>query len=53
MSVINALGRPKVLSDQQITQVIDHLKEDKTIAAIARYFNVTRQIIMLIRNKMD
>lgn len=44
------LGRPKVLLESQRQEVIDQLKEGKTVAAIARNFNTSRQTIMRIRN---
>ena len=44
------LGRPNVLSESQIDQVIQQLKACKAVAAIAREFNVSRQTIMRIRD---
>jgi putative DNA-invertase from lambdoid prophage Rac len=44
------LGRPKVLSEQQKAQAIQQLQEGKTVAAIARNFNISRQTIMRIRD---
>lgn len=44
------LGRPKVLSDSQRQEVINQLEEGKTVAAIAKNFNTSRQTIMRIRN---
>jgi putative DNA-invertase from lambdoid prophage Rac len=44
------LGRPKVLSDLQKSQVIQQLQEGKNIATIARGFNTSRQTIMRVRN---
>ena len=44
------LGRPKVLSELQIKQVLHQLEEGKTIAAIARHLTVSRQTIMRVRN---
>ena len=46
------LGRPKVLSELQIKHVLHQLKEGKTIAAIARHLNVSRQTIMRIRDNI-
>jgi putative DNA-invertase from lambdoid prophage Rac len=43
------LGRPKVLSELQTTQVLQQLEEGRAIAAIARHFNISRQTIMRIR----
>jgi putative DNA-invertase from lambdoid prophage Rac len=47
------LGRPKVLSDLQKSQVIQQLREGKNITAIARGFNTSRQTIMRVRNTTD
>jgi putative DNA-invertase from lambdoid prophage Rac len=44
------LGRPKILSESQREQVIQEVQEGKTIAAIARNFNISRQTIMRIRD---
>lgn len=44
------LGRPKVLSELQRNQVIQHLQEGKAIASIARDFNTSRQTIMRVRD---
>jgi putative DNA-invertase from lambdoid prophage Rac len=44
------LGRPQVLSKLQRKQILQDLQEGKTIAAIARNFNVSRQTIMRIRD---
>ena len=44
------LGRPKVLLESQRQKVINQLEEGKTVAAIARNFNTSRQTIMRIRN---
>jgi len=44
------LGRPQILSELQRKQVIQELQEGKTIAAIARNFNISRQTIMRIRD---
>ena len=46
------LGRPNVLSESQIVQVIQQLKSCKAVAAIAREFNVSRQTIMRIRDAL-
>jgi putative DNA-invertase from lambdoid prophage Rac len=45
-----SLGRPQVLLESQKKQVVEQLKEGKTITAIARYFTVSRQTIMRIRD---
>ena len=47
------LGRPQILSVSQKQKVIRQLEEGKTIAAIARNFNTSRQTIMRIRNTMN
>jgi putative DNA-invertase from lambdoid prophage Rac len=47
------LGRPKVLSELQSKQVLQQLQEGKSIAAIARNFNTSRQTIMRIRNNLN
>ena len=44
------LGRPKVFLESQGQEVINQLEEGKTVAAIARNFNTSRQTIMRIRN---
>lgn len=44
------LGRPKILSELQAKQTVQQLQEGKTIAAIARHFNTSRQTIMRIRD---
>jgi len=44
------LGRPKILSELQTKQAIQQLQQGKTIAAIARSFNISRQTIMRIRD---
>ena len=44
------LGRPKVFLESQRQEVINQLEEGKTVAAIARNFNTSRQTIMRIRN---
>ena len=44
------LGRPKVFLGSQRQEVINQLEEGKTVAAIARNFNTSRQTIMRIRN---
>ena len=47
------LGRPQILSVSQKQHVLQQLQEGKTIAAIARNFNTSRQTIMRIRNTMN
>jgi len=47
------LGRPKILSESQTKQVIHQLQEAKTISAIARGFNISRQTIMRIRDTVN
>ncbi|AIK95650.1 recombinase family protein [Candidatus Odyssella acanthamoebae] len=47
------LGRPKILSELQTKQTIQQLQEGKTIAAIARNFNTSRQTIMRIRDTIN
>jgi putative DNA-invertase from lambdoid prophage Rac len=44
------LGRPKILSGLQRKQVIQQLEEGKSISAIAKNFNASRQTIMRIRD---
>ena len=48
-----ALGRPQILLGSQRQHVLQQLQEGKTIAAIARNFNTSRQTIMRIRNTMN
>jgi len=47
------LGRPKVLSNSQIEEVLQQLAEGKAIAAIARHFNTSRQTIMRVRGTIN
>ena len=47
------LGRPQIFLGSQKQHVIQQLEEGKTIAAIARNFNTSRQTIMRIRNTMN
>ncbi|WP_032113566.1 recombinase family protein [Candidatus Paracaedibacter symbiosus] len=47
------LGRPKILSELQTKQAIQQLQEGKSIAAIARNFNTSRQTIMRIRDAIN
>jgi putative DNA-invertase from lambdoid prophage Rac len=44
------LGRPQILSESKRKQVIQELQEGRTISAIARNFNTSRQTIMRIRD---
>lgn len=44
------LGRPQVLSPLQRKQILEELQTGKTIAGLARSFNVSRQTIMRIRD---
>lgn len=48
-----ALGRPQILLGSQRQHVLQQLEEGKTIAAIARNFNTSRQTIMRIKNTMN
>lgn len=45
------LGRPPALSSEQQKLVHQQLNSGKTISAIARQFNTSRQTIMRIRDK--
>ncbi|WP_232223286.1 recombinase family protein [Candidatus Odyssella acanthamoebae] len=47
------LGRPKIFSELQTKQAIQQLREGKTIAAIARNFNTSRQTIIRIRDTIN
>jgi putative DNA-invertase from lambdoid prophage Rac len=47
------LGRPQILLGSQRQRVIGQLEDGKTIAAIARNFNTSRQTIMRIRNTIN
>jgi putative DNA-invertase from lambdoid prophage Rac len=47
------LGRPKILSEPQTKKVMEQLQEGKSIAAIARNFNTSRQTIMRIRDTIN
>jgi putative DNA-invertase from lambdoid prophage Rac len=47
------LGRPQILLGSQREHVLQQLQEGKTIAAIARNFNTSRQTIMRIKNTMN
>lgn len=44
------LGRPQVLSPLQRKQILEELQIGKTIAGVARSFNVSRQTIMRVRD---
>jgi len=48
-----ALGRPQILLNSQRQQVIEQLQLGKTISAIARNFNTSRQTIMRVRNTIS
>jgi putative DNA-invertase from lambdoid prophage Rac len=43
------IGRPRALSQMQVTQVLKQLQDGNTIASIARQFNTNRQTIMRTR----
>jgi len=43
------LGRPQVLSETQKKQVVEQLKEKRTVSSVARDLNVSRQTIIRIR----
>ena len=47
------LGRPQILLGPQREHVLQQLQEGKTIAAIARNSNTSRQTIMRIRNAIN
>ena len=47
-----ALGRSNLLSSSQQQQVLEQIQQGKTISAIAKYFNISRQSIIRIRNKV-
>lgn len=47
------LGRPQILTESQRKQAIQLLQEGKTISAIARNFNASRQTIMRIRDTIN
>lgn len=47
------LGRPKIFSETQTKQAIQQLQEGKTISAIPRNFNTSRQTIMRIRDSLN
>lgn len=47
------LGRPKLLTEAQTKEVLQHLQEGQTIAATARAFNTSRQTIMRIRDTIN
>ena len=44
------LGRPKLLAEPQKQKVIEQLQEGKAVAVIAKYFKISRQTIMRIRD---
>lgn len=44
-----SLGRPQILLESQKKQVMEQLQQGKTITAVAKYFTVSRQTIMRIR----
>ena len=47
------LGRPQMLSTLQRKQILEELHTGKTIAGIARSFNVSRQTIMRVRDTIN
>lgn len=47
------LGRPKILSETMRKQVIGQLQDGKAVAAIARNFNISRQTIMRVRDRIN
>jgi putative DNA-invertase from lambdoid prophage Rac len=47
------LGRPQMLSTLQRKQILEELHIRKTIAGIARSFNVSRQTIMRVRDTIN
>lgn len=44
-----SLGRPQILLESQKKQVMEQLQQGKTITTIAKYFTVSRQTIMRVR----
>jgi len=44
-----AMGRPSALSDKQRAEVLKHLSEGVSVAAIAKQYGTSRQTIMRIR----
>ncbi|HCU06556.1 MAG TPA: resolvase [Holosporales bacterium] len=46
------LGRPKVLSEEKIYQALRQIEQGKSVASIARHFNISRQTIMRIRDNV-
>ena len=44
------LGRPKVLSEEQCSEALNKINDGNSVASIARYFNISRQTIMRIRD---
>ena len=47
------LRRPKILSELQIQEAITQLQERHSISAVARYFGISRQTIMRLRNSIN
>lgn len=45
-----SLGRPQILLESQKKQVMEQLQQGKTITAVAKYFTVSRQTIMRVRD---
>ncbi len=45
------LGRPPALSEEDRQSVLDQLADGKSVAALARAFDVSRQTIMRVRNQ--
>lgn len=46
------LGRPKVLSEEQCSEVLSQIEDGNSVASIARHFNISRQTIMRIRDSV-
>lgn len=46
-------GRPPALNDEQKRAVLLRIKEEKSISAIAREFNTTRQTVLRVKAAID
>lgn len=44
------LGRPRSLTEHQVTKVAEQLRDGASVAALARSFNTSRQTIMRVRD---
>lgn len=48
-----AMGRPSALSEEQRREVLQHLADGTSVAAIAKRYSTSRQTIMRVRTQTD